>query len=61
MATDPVCYAIVDEDSAQFRATYRDREYCFCTDYCRKKFLENPKRYSRLNSDISIEPGGASC
>jgi len=61
MATDPVCFAIVDEDSAQFRSTYKDREYYFCTNFCKKKFDENPKKYSKIPSDINIEPGGASC
>jgi len=61
MATDPVCFAMVDEDSAQFRSTYKDREYYFCTNFCKKKFDENPKKYSKIPSDINIEPGGASC
>jgi len=61
MATDPVCFAIVDEEGAKFTATYSDREYYFCTNYCRKQFLENPKRYTRLNHEMNIEPGGASC
>jgi Cu+-exporting ATPase len=61
MATDPVCYAIVDEDAAQFTSTFKGCTYYFCTGYCKKKFDENPKRYTRLNADISIEPGGASC
>jgi YHS domain-containing protein len=61
MATDPVCFAMVDEDEAEFRAMYKDKEYYFCTNYCRKQFLRDPKKYTRLNSGISIEPGGASC
>ena len=61
MATVPVCFAIVDEDSAQFQSTYKDREYYFCTNFCKKKFDENPKKYSKIPSDINIEPGGASC
>jgi Cu+-exporting ATPase len=61
MATDPVCFAIVDEDTAQFRSAYKDREYYFCTNFCKKKFDENPKKYTRIESDLNIEPGGASC
>jgi len=61
MATDPVCFSIADEDTAQFRTTFRDREYYFCTDYCKKQYLSNPERYTRFNADISIEPGRASC
>ena len=61
MPTDPVCYAYVDEDSAQFRTTFKDKEYFFCTNYCKKQFLEDPKKFAQRNTDISIEPGGASC
>ena len=61
MATDPVCYAIVDDDDARFTSTYKTHIYYFCTNYCKKKFDENPKKYSRTACDINIEPGGASC
>jgi len=61
MAIDPVCFALVDEDMAQFRTSCKDREYYFCTDYCRRQFLKDPKKYTRLNIEINIEPGGASC
>jgi YHS domain-containing protein len=61
MATDPVCFAIIDEDTAQFRTMYKGKEYYFCTNYCKNQFLADPKKYTRLNTDISIEPGGASC
>lgn len=61
MATDPVCFALVDEDSAQFSSMYKDREYYFCTNYCKKKFDENPGKYTRISSDINIDPSGASC
>ena len=61
MATDPVCFAVVDEDAAQFRVTCKDREYYFCTNYCRKQFLADPEKYMRRSIDITIEPGGASC
>ena len=61
MATDPVCLAPVDEDNAQFRSTYRDKEYYFCTNYCKKKFEENPKRYTRISRDLSLGTGDLSC
>lgn len=61
MATDPVCFAIVDEDTAQFRSTFNKCEYYFCTNFCKKKFEENPGRYTKIPSDLNIEPGGASC
>lgn len=43
MATDPVCSMVVDEDEARCRASYRGTIYCFCSDFCRKKFEENPE------------------
>jgi len=55
MATDPVCLAIVDEDDAEFTSTYRDRKYYFCCNYCRKQFEENPKRYTRIANDVSVD------
>jgi len=61
MATDPVCLMIVDEDDARFTSTYKDTKYYFCCNWCKKKFDENPKKYSRIAYDLNIEPGGASC
>jgi len=55
MATDPVCLAIVDEDDAEFTSTYRDRKYYFCCNYCKKQFEENPKRYTRIANDVSVD------
>jgi YHS domain-containing protein len=57
MATDPVCFMIIDEDTAQFKSTYRDTEYYFCCNYCKKQFEENPKRYSRLANDMTVDLG----
>jgi len=61
MATDSVCLMIVDEDDARFTSTYKDTKYYFCCNWCKKKFDENPKKYSRIAYDLNIEPGGASC
>ena len=55
MATDPVCFAIMDDDKVRFRSTYRDTEYTFCCEYCKKQFDENPKRYSRFSHDVSVD------
>jgi YHS domain-containing protein len=60
MANDPVCYAFVDEENAPFVTTYQNRMYYFCCNYCKKQFEENPKRYSRIPSEISID-GDLSC
>jgi len=55
MATDPVCLAIVDEDDAKFTSTYREQKYCFCCNWCKKQFEENPKRYTRIAHDINVD------
>jgi len=54
MATDPVCLAIFDEDNATATSVYRDEKYYFCCNYCKKQFDENPRRYSRISHDISV-------
>ncbi|MGA2912882.1 MAG: YHS domain-containing protein [Methanoregula sp.] len=61
MATDPVCFATVDDEDARFTSTCKDQKYYFCTNYCKKKFDENPKKYTRIACNLDIEPGGASC
>ena len=55
MATDPVCFAIIDEEITEHRSTYRDTEYYFCCNWCKKQFDENPKRYSRLANDARVD------
>jgi len=55
MATDPVCLMIVDEEDAQFTSIYKNENYYFCCNWCKKKFEENPKRYSRMSNDISVD------
>jgi len=57
MATDPVCFAVIDNADAQFTSTYKDQKYYFCTRYCKKKFDENPRKYSRISCELNIDPG----
>jgi len=61
MAYDPVCLAWVDEENPRFKSLYRDKEYFFCSNYCKKQFDENPKRYSRIPSDLNLGTGDTSC
>jgi YHS domain-containing protein len=56
MATDPVCYMVVDEDEARCRASYRGTIYYFCSDFCRKKLEENPERYAKLARSLDLGP-----
>jgi YHS domain-containing protein len=55
MATDPVCLMIVDEDETKFTSVYKEHMYYFCCNWCKKKFEENPRRYSRLAHDVSVD------
>ena len=55
MATDPVCLMIVDEDEAKFTSQYKEQMYYFCCNWCKQKFDENPRRYSRLANDVSVD------
>ena len=61
MVTDPVCFAIVGDESVRFISTYKNQKYYFCMNHCKKQFDENLQKYSRTASDLTIEPGGASC
>jgi YHS domain-containing protein len=45
MAIDLVCYGDVEEEGAPFKEEYRGKTYYFCTDFCRKKFWEDPEKY----------------
>ncbi|OPZ43396.1 MAG: YHS domain protein [Euryarchaeota archaeon ADurb.BinA087] len=56
MATDPVCYMVVDEDETACRTYYQGQEYYFCSDFCRKKFKQNPGRYAKLARSLDIGP-----
>lgn len=57
MATDPVCYAEVDEETASHAVTYKGQKYWFCTASCRKKFEEKPEKYTKLGTPPKIDPG----
>jgi YHS domain-containing protein len=46
---------IVDEDEAKFTSPYKEHKYYFCCNWCKKKFEENPRRYSRLANDVSVD------
>ena len=56
MATDPVCYMVVDEDESEYRASYKGQEFHFCSEFCKKKFEKNPERYVKLARSLDIGP-----
>jgi YHS domain-containing protein len=57
VAIDPVCYGEVDEDTAAHVVDYKGQKYYFCTASCRKKFEENPGKYTKLGPFFRIDPG----
>ena len=57
VATDPVCYAEVDEETGKHVATFKGQKYYFCTASCKKKFGENPGKYTNLGPAFRIDPG----
>lgn len=59
MASDPVCYMVIDDETATHTVTYKGTTYHFCTASCKKKFQENPEKYARLTTTITIDPGSS--
>ncbi len=57
MATDPVCLTIVDEDGAKYTTVFKNQTYYFCCNFCKKQFEANPKKYSRLGINASVDLG----
>ncbi len=47
MPFDPVCGKKVKKSELQY--TYHNRIYYFCSEECRKKFIEKPSRYIMEN------------
>lgn len=45
MAVDPVCKMGVNEESAEYKSTYKGKVYYFCALRCKKSFDENPEKY----------------
>lgn len=52
MAIDPVCKMEVDEDRSKYGSKYKGKNYYFCSTGCKKKFEEDPEKYSRMTQDI---------
>jgi Cu+-exporting ATPase len=47
MSIDPVCHMSVDEDKAAGKSDYKGKTYYFCALVCKKKFDENPEKYTK--------------
>ena len=49
MNNDPVCGMKVSEES-EYRVSYEEHDYLFCTEHCQHKFIENPAQYLKRES-----------
>ncbi|MGE0451684.1 MAG: YHS domain-containing protein [Vicinamibacterales bacterium] len=47
MAIDPVCKMQVDEKKAAATSEHNGRTYYFCAQVCKRKFDENPGKYTQ--------------
>ncbi|NMB79077.1 MAG: YHS domain-containing protein [Methanomicrobiales archaeon] len=52
METDPAGLAIVDEEDAKCTVTHKDMKWCFCCNYCKTQFTENPAWCARIASNV---------
>jgi len=50
MINDPVCGMQVS-DNSEYRYSYKENEYLFCSEHCQHKFIESPAQY--LNQEMS--------
>lgn len=60
MPTDPACYMTVDEDTP-YTTVYKGETFYFCTDFCRRKFDENPGKYAKLAFAIVVDTTRPGC
>ena len=44
-AIDPVCGMQLDPGQIEAQTTYKGKEYDFCSEECRRIFLENPEEH----------------
>ncbi|MFQ6074960.1 MAG: alpha-glucan family phosphorylase [Candidatus Bathyarchaeia archaeon] len=50
---DPVCGMPLDKETAEFKAEVRRRTYYFCSEYCRRAFLEG-ERIAYFSMEIAL-------
>lgn len=42
---DLICGMSVDRKTVQYKSTYKEKIYYFCSEHCKKQFNEDPKQY----------------
>src|SRR3984885_8651687 len=56
---DPVCGMRVDPAAARHRATWRSKDYLFCSGRCRERFEAGPEKFLRPKQAEPASPAGA--
>jgi P-type Cu+ transporter len=58
---DPVCGMDVDPETAEYKTTYKGKNYYFCAECCLKSFNEGPEKYlnSKIDPDASVQESKA--
>jgi len=46
MVKDPVCNMVVDEKTARWKTTRKDKTYYFCSAGCLEAFKKDPEKYA---------------
>ena len=54
--TDPVCGMQIDSSQAAAQAMHDGKAYFFCSEGCRKIFLENPDQYVKQMNESKDAP-----
>ncbi|MCC6704154.1 MAG: YHS domain-containing protein [Thermomicrobiales bacterium] len=54
--TDPVCGMQIDSSQAAAQTVHDGKAYFFCSEECRKIFLENPEAYINQHEDLQDAP-----
>jgi P-type Cu+ transporter len=57
MAVDPVCGMHVDEQQSTVTVEHGEQAYFFCSEGCKKRFLESPDKYVARQADDRKGPG----
>lgn len=48
---DPVCGMTVDRTTAE-KETWKNQDYFFCSEGCRRKFRESPETYTSKKQEV---------
>jgi YHS domain-containing protein len=47
MVRDPVCGMLVDEKNPPAKTKYKNKDYYFCMEGCKREFEKNPENYTK--------------